>query len=121
AGVFIEYGGTLVTTPSSLTQGGLSFDTNSMFGVAAVYTAATIIHQGIIDGGVHMADFANSVTLFVGSSIINGDLNLGTSSAATLTLDGAGTQSFAAAVDRHTHFQGTLIKQGAGTWNLDQA
>ena len=67
-----------------------------------------------------MGNFANAVTLDTGS-VINGILNLGTSTAATLTLDGAGTQLYSTAVKGATTFSGALIKNGAGTWTLDES
>jgi autotransporter-associated beta strand protein len=66
-----------------------------------------------------MANFANQVTLFTGSTITGG-LNMSANAATTLTLDGAGTQGYSAAVTGATTFAGNLVKQGTGTWTLDQ-
>ena len=74
----------------------------------------------MINGGVIMSDFANAVTLDTGS-VINGILNIGTSTDATLTLDGTGTQLYSVAVTGATTFDGALIKNGTGTWTLDES
>jgi autotransporter-associated beta strand protein len=75
---------------------------------------------GLISGGVTMENFANAVTLFTGS-VINGFLNIGSSTAAMLTLDGSGTQVYSTAVTNTTMFSGALIKNGIGTWTLDES
>src|SRR5260370_10873212 len=67
-----------------------------------------------------MGNFTNAVTLYTGS-VINGILNIGTSTAATLTLDGAGTQLYSTAVTGATTLDGALIKKGTGTWTLDES
>ncbi|HWX19590.1 MAG TPA: autotransporter domain-containing protein [Candidatus Binatia bacterium] len=82
--------------------------------------ATLIMQAGLINGGVIMENFANAVTLSTGS-VINGFLNMGTSTAATLTLDGSGTQLYSSAVTNTTIFNGALIKKGTGTWTLDES
>jgi outer membrane autotransporter protein len=82
--------------------------------------ATLIMQAGLISGGVTMENFANAVTLSTGS-VINGFLNMGTSTAATLTLDGSGTQLYSNAVTNTTIFNGALIKNGIGTWTLDES
>jgi fibronectin-binding autotransporter adhesin len=67
-----------------------------------------------------MGNFANAITLDTGS-VINGTLNLGPSIAATLTLDGTGTQLYSTAVTGATTLNGALIKNGTGTWTLDES
>ena len=72
--------------------------------------------------GVVLDNFANSVTLEIGSTITGG-LNVGRSTAATLTLtdDGTGgSQLYSGAVNGGTTFSGTLVKAGSGTWIIDQ-
>ena len=92
------------------------------FGVVFTGAAGSLTNQtgGHINGGVMMGNFANAITLDTGS-VINGILNLGTSTAATLTLDGSGTQLYSAAVIGATTFDGALIKNGTGTWTLDES
>ncbi|RBP44412.1 uncharacterized protein YhjY with autotransporter beta-barrel domain [Roseimicrobium gellanilyticum] len=105
------------------TSGGGAMGSHGV-GVSFAGAAGTLINGsasggGIIQRGVVMGDYANAVTLFTGSEI-TGDLNMSTNSAVTFTLDGAGTQLYSAAVTGTTTFNGTLIKQGTGTWTLDQ-
>jgi autotransporter-associated beta strand protein len=82
--------------------------------------ATLIMQAGLINGGVMMGNLANAATLSTGS-VINGYLNLGTSSDSTLTLDGSGTQLYSTAVTNATSFNGALIKNGTGTWILDES
>src|SRR5271166_6175333 len=97
---------------------------NGTDGYGVVFTGAagtlTNLSGGHIDGGVSMDNFANAVTLEAGS-VITGILNIGTSTTATLTLDGTGTQLYSTAVTGATTFNGALIKNGSGTWTLDQS
>ena len=85
------------------------------YGVVFTGAAGTLTNQS---GGVSMGNFANAVTLDTGS-VINGILNLGTSTAATLTLDGSGTHLYCTAVTGATTLNGALIKNGTGIWTLD--
>lgn len=79
-------------------------------------------NAGTIIGNVQLAPtVANEVNLWAGG-VIHGDLDMGTSLLARLTLSGdAGTvQSYSSAVTGHTTFgEGYLTKDGAGTWILD--
>ncbi len=74
---------------------------------------------GGVNRGVTMGNFDNTVTLEIGSTI-NGNLNVGASTAATLYLDSPGSQLYSAAVTGTTTFSGVLIKTGAGTWTIDR-
>jgi len=62
----------------------------------------------------------NDTTLVAGSSI-RGDLKIGSNAQSSLTLDGnAGTaQSYSSAVTGTTTFGGILVKDGGGTWVID--
>jgi autotransporter-associated beta strand protein len=70
-----------------------------------------------------MGNFANNVTLQIGSTI-SGGLNMGTSTSSSLTLTDDGThlgpQLYSTAVTGGTTFSGSLVKNGTGAWNLDQ-
>ena len=92
------------------------------FGVLFSGAAGTLtnLSGGVINGGVTMGNFANAVTLDTGS-VINGTLNIGPSTAATLTLDGTGTQLYSTGVTGATTLNGALIKNGTGTWTLDES
>jgi fibronectin-binding autotransporter adhesin len=80
-----------------------------------------------ITGGVALPNFANNVTLEIGSTVISqvGSAALsigGSSSTLTLTDNGTGsTQTYSTAVQGTTTFSGSLTKNGSGTWILDQS
>lgn len=111
-----------------LAAGGLVNNSGLISGVSSATTAGvtiagasgTVSNSGTINGGVTMGNFANLVTLNIGS-VIDGSLNVGTTNTSRLILDGAsGTQAYSGAVTGTTAFSGTLVKQGAGTWIMDQ-
>ncbi len=60
------------------------------------------------------------VQLFTGSKII-GNLVLGGTTSSTLILDGVGQQLLSLAVTGTVTNNGTLVKQGSGTWTIDRA
>src|SRR5262249_7104302 len=82
--------------------------------------ATLIMPAGSINGGVTMENFDKAVTLST-RSVIHGFLNIGTSTAATLTLDCSGAKLYSAAVPHTTILNGALIKKGIGTWTLDES
>ena len=124
AGVRLAAGGTVDNSGviSGGAAGGGTLQGSSGVGIQATGAAATVnnLSGGVINGGVSMGNFANSVLLETGSTI-NGALNLGATTTTTLTLGGTGSQLFSAAVTGATIFTGQLIKDGPGTWTLDQA
>ncbi len=130
---FSGSGGSLVNagTIRGGTRGSGSFG-NGASGVAVSFSggAGSFTNQrgGLISGnsngdGVLMdGNYANAVTLQVGSTIA-GTLNIGTHAGSTLTLTdngSGGTQAYSAAVTGATTFAGMLTKTGSGTWNLDR-
>src|SRR5699024_8639654 len=81
-----------------------------------------LTNAGRIVGNVQMdPDAANIVTLTSDGSI-DGNLDIGTNTASTLTLNGGAgsSQLYSNAVTGTTTFNGTLIKNGSGTWVLDR-
>jgi len=83
--------------------------------------ALTLSNAGYIVGDVQMdPGLINNITLIAGG-YIHGALKIGTNAQSTLTLDGdAGTtQLYSTAVTGATTFGGNLIKNGGGTWVLD--
>lgn len=88
----------------------------------AVYShsAATLSNAGTLEGDVSLGDDINQVSLLTGSRIV-GYLNIGNHAASILTLDGSGSQLYSAAVTGTTRFDGSLYKQGAGSWIIDSA
>ena len=79
----------------------------------------TLSNAGKINGNVILNDFANSVTLLSGG-VITGTLNVGSAAAATLTLDGAGSQLLSQAVTGTIGGFNSLTKLGTGTWVIDE-
>ncbi len=120
-GVGITGSGLNLIITSSVT-GGLSGDgvtlANSIVNTGSAATLG-VQNGAVITGDVSLGNFANGVTLETGGTI-NGALNIGTSTAATLALTGTGTQTYSTAVTGPTTFSGTLTKTGTGTWTLDQ-
>lgn len=82
--------------------------------------AAIILHnEGSIAGKIELSgNYANTVHLYEGSTLL-GDLDIGTHSASQLILSGDDHQRYSDAVSGTTLFNGALLKQGSGTWNLD--
>jgi fibronectin-binding autotransporter adhesin len=81
----------------------------------------TLSNAGYIVGDVQMdPSRVNDITLVAGG-YIHGALKIGTNAQSTLTLDGGtGTsQLYSTAVTGATTFAGNLVKNGAGTWTLD--
>lgn len=106
-----------------LTAGGTVNNSGTISGNRGVVfsgAAGTLTNSGTITGGVAMGDFPNQVTLFTGGKIV-GDLDISSNTQATLTLSGSGAKTFSAAVTGTTVFAGSLAKQGAGKWTLDQS
>ncbi|UPG92194.1 autotransporter-associated beta strand repeat-containing protein [Luteibacter aegosomaticola] len=81
----------------------------------------TLTNAGTILGDVQMdPGLVNDITLVSGGSI-HGALKIGTNAQSSLTLDGGvgTTQSYSGAVTGATTFAGHLVKNGGGTWILD--
>ncbi len=125
-GVVFQAAGTLVNAAGATINGGLGGENaisgggTGPTGVAAAFLggAGNLTNAGTINGDVTMGSFANAVTLLAGG-VINGDLSVGGNASSTLTLGGAGNQSLSTAVTGNLIFNGSLIKQGTGTWTLD--
>lgn len=78
----------------------------------------TVINAGTINGSVLLGSGQNVVQLFTGSSI-TGDLDLGTNAGSRLILDGTGQSTLTQAVGGTITGNGSLVKQGSGTWTVD--
>ena len=113
-------GGVELTAGGTVNNAGTISGHTGAYGVVFSGAAGGLTNSGMINGGASMGNFANQVTLITGGTI-TGDLNMSTNTSATLTLDGSGTQSYSSAVTGNTTFAGSLIKQGPGTWTLDQS
>ncbi|MBV9997608.1 MAG: autotransporter-associated beta strand repeat-containing protein, partial [Verrucomicrobia bacterium] len=95
----------------------------SINGPAIVVTggAATLSNAGQITGNVTLDNYsANQVTLIAGGTI-SGNLSLGTAPASALILDGSGSQALSQAVTGTITNYGSVIKQGSGTWVIDES
>jgi len=136
-GIYLSFGGTVNNGPGSIIQ-----TTATTSGDCAVIFACSIFvpvydgfgsygsngslsltNAGIIIGNVQTGPAAvNSITLIAGG-YIQGDLNIGSNAQSTLTLDGTAgtTQSYSNAVTGATTFAGTLVKNGDGTWIIDNS
>ncbi len=106
--MLLAQGGTVTNAAGAMINGALT----------ATGGSTTLTNAGTIHGNVTLSNSANLVTLFTGSQI-QGLLNLGSNLSSTLVLDGAGTQTLSAAVSAGIA-AGQLLKQGSGTWVLDQ-
>jgi fibronectin-binding autotransporter adhesin len=80
----------------------------------------TLVNSGIINGNVNIGGTKDTVQLLTGSRI-TGNLTLNGSTSSTLILDGAGQQLLSLAVAGTVTNNGTLVKQGSGTWTIDRA
>ncbi len=80
----------------------------------------TVINSGTINGNVTIGGATDIVQLFTGSKI-TGNLALSGTTSSTLILDGAGQQLLSLAVVGTVTNNGTLVKQGSGTWTIDRA
>ena len=136
-GVELEYGGAITNGPGSIieTAAIASGDCSSVLNCAVyvpIYSAygsygsngeLNFSNAGVVVGDVQMDPSAiNNVTLVAGGSI-NGYLDIGSNTQSTLTLDGGvgTTQLYSNAVSGATTFGGDLIKNGDGTWVIDNA
>jgi autotransporter-associated beta strand protein len=81
--------------------------------------AETVINSGIINGNVQLGGSTDIVQLFTGSKI-TGNLSLSATNS-TLILDGSGQELLSQAVIGTLTNNGTLVKQGSGTWTIDRA
>jgi fibronectin-binding autotransporter adhesin len=136
-GVALTAGGTVVNQGDSSiggTSAGIVFQGNSTLLNAAGSSisgpdasvqasgtgTANLTNAGVLNGNVALdGSSVNTVTLLSGS-VLNGSLGIGGNTGSSLTLDGSGTQLYSTAVTGLTSFAGTLTKQGAGSWIVDQ-
>jgi YVTN family beta-propeller protein/autotransporter-associated beta strand protein len=80
----------------------------------------TLVNSGVINGNVELGNAANLVHLYTGGSI-HGNLSLGSANGTALVLDGNGNQNLSQAVSGTISNNGSLTKQGGGSWTLDKA
>jgi autotransporter-associated beta strand protein len=128
--------GTISGTTSGIDLTGGGSITNNAGGTISAATGnpavianggpVTFSNAGTINGSVTLAalpetvSVANQATLVTGGKIA-GDLNLGTNIGTTLTLDGSGSEAVSQAVTGVITNDGSVIKQGSGTWVIDKS
>ncbi len=113
--------GSTIETQGTTPGGCGDFSHCSIYAESGLIGGLDLINQGTILGNVRMAPTAhNSATLWAGSSI-HGDLAMGTDKGSFFTLDGGtGTvQRYSDAVTGTTTFAGLLVKEGGGSWIID--
>jgi outer membrane autotransporter protein len=108
-------GGSITNNATGSITGGGSGHSAILGGTGGI----SISNAGTINGAVNLGNAANTVTLVTGGRI-NGDLNLGPNAASSLVLDGSGQEALSQAVTGAVTNAGSLTKQGAGTWTLDE-
>ncbi len=89
-------------------------------GTLTFSNAGTITGSVTLDTTPETTPFVNHATLVTGGSIA-GDLDLGTNAGTTLTLDGTGSEALSEAVTGLITNDGSVIKQGSGTWIIDKS
>lgn len=135
AGIMLNYGGTVANGPGSTIEATAlaSSDCSVMLACSIFvpvysgigsYGSNGMLHltnAGAIIGSVQMDPTAINDTTLMAGGFIQGDLRIGSNAQSTLTLGGsAGTvQSYSNAVTGMTTFGGILVKNGGGTWVID--
>jgi outer membrane autotransporter protein len=125
-GTLIIPAGVAIDNPVMLTGGGTVNVAGTLNNsITDAFSAPQIvINSGTINGNVLLGGTTDVVQLFTGSKItgsvvLNGIQNSKANS--TLILDGTGQQLFSLAVLGPVTNNGTLVKQGSGTWTIDRA
>jgi len=119
SGVTLNAGGTIINDADSTIEAPGGQAVSSVVGNVSLSNAGKLIGSVTLRSNAN-GDEIHGVTLFTGSSI-TGNLRFGANAASTLTLDGTGAQLYSTAVGGTTTFDnGTLIKQGSGTWVLNK-
>ena len=114
--------GVTLSNPVSFVEGGVVNNAGTLNNsiTDAFSVAETVINSGTINGSVTLGGATDIVQLLTGSKI-TGNVVLAGSSSSTLILDGTGQQLLSLAVVGTLTNNGTLVKQGSGTWTIDRA
>jgi autotransporter-associated beta strand protein len=138
-GIFLYRGGTIINGGGSVIQTtGAATGSCYQTGSCAIFEAgpsddpvygrdfggALILHNaGSIIGNVQMDPAAANTIELTAGGFIQGELSIGTNTQSTLTLSGdnATPQLYSHAVTGTTTFAGSLIKDGGGTWVIDNS
>lgn len=133
-GIDLSNGGTVTNGPGSTIEAtALPSGDCSVTRACSIYVESysasitqgslSLSNAGYIVGDVQLNSTAiNDITLTAGG-YIHGALKMGANAQSTLTLDGVAgtTQSYSNAVTGATTFGGVLVKNGAGTWVIDNS
>jgi autotransporter-associated beta strand protein len=114
-GIDLAGGGTVTNNAGGTIIGGP--ENSAVFSTGGPLTFS---NAGKIEGAVILGNFANQATLVTGGTIA-GDLNLGADAGSTLILDGTGSEAVSQAVSGLITNNGSVIKQGSGTWVVDKS
>jgi fibronectin-binding autotransporter adhesin len=121
-GTLLILAGVTVQNPVNFVEGGVVNNAGTLNNSITddFSVAETVINSGTINGSVTLGGATDIVHLFTGSKI-TGNLVLGANPNSTLILDGAGQQLLSLAVVGTVTNNGTLVKEGSGTWTIDRA
>jgi outer membrane autotransporter protein len=126
-GIVLAGGGAVTNNPGGVITGtgGVAISIDTPAAPAGVDTTAdpsgenSVLNAGTVNGEVKLSGGPSTVTLLTGG-VINGSLDLGSNSGSVLILDGSGVQTISQAVTGTITDQGSLTKQGTGTWIIDE-
>jgi len=106
-----------------LARGGSVLNEGTIAGTNAIRvqnsSLAILTNKGTLTGNVSLSNYGHTVQMYSGSKV-TGNLNMGTSSSATLELNAAADAVYSAVVTGTTTFSGVLKKLGSATWTLDK-
>ncbi len=113
--------GVTLTNEIAFEEGGTVNNAGTLNGniTDAFSVAETVINSGTINGNVILGGATDVVQLFTGGKI-SGSVELAGTTSSTLILDGAGQQLLSQAVLGTITNNGSLVKQGTGTWTIDR-
>jgi fibronectin-binding autotransporter adhesin len=121
-GILVIQPGVTIANAIEFTEGGIVVNEGTLnnsitdsFNVAQVVNNAGTINGNVLLGGAH-----DIVQLLTGSKI-TGRVDLGTTMNAQLILDGTGNELLSQGVVGTITNNGSLTKQGSGTWTIDRA
>ena len=121
-GILVIQQGVTIANPIEFIEGGIVDNQGTLNNsiTDAFNVAQVVINWGTINGNVLLGGQHDIVQLFTGSTI-TGQVDLGPTTNAQLILDGTGNELLSQAVVGTLTDNGSLTKQGTGTWTIDRA